>query len=126
MVKEWNELTKLTQGADITIERVKLVGQDISIEGEFELPRLARLSAEDQVFIMAFVQCHGSIKDMEEMFGISYPTVKNRLNRLGDKLKLVQTYNFTPETSPEEQDSILSQLEKGEITAEEAIERLNK
>ena len=126
MVKEWNELTRLTQGADITIERVRLVNEGIAIEGEFELPKLARLSAEDQVFIMAFVQCHGSIKDMEEMFGISYPTVKNRLNRLGEKLKLVQSYSFTPEASPEEQDEVLSLLEKGEITAEEAIERLNK
>ena len=126
MVKEWNELTKLTQGADITIERVRLVNEKIVIEGEFELPKLARLSAEDQVFIMAFIQCHGSIKDMEEMFGISYPTVKNRLNRLGEKLKLVQSYTFTPEKGPKEQNEILSMLEKGEITAEEAIKRLNK
>jgi len=127
MVKEWNELTKLTQGADITIERVRLTREDIAIEGEFELPKLARLSAEDQVFVMAFIQCHGSIKDMEEMFGISYPTVKNRLNRLADKLKLVQSYAFTPEEiSPLEQDEILSKLERGEITADEAIERLNK
>jgi hypothetical protein len=127
MTKEWNELTKLTQGADITIERVRLTRENIVIEGDFELPKLARLSAEDQVFIMAFIQCHGSIKDMEEMFGISYPTVKNRLNRLSDKLKLVQSYTFTPEEkSPQEQNDILSQLERGEITAEEAIERLSK
>jgi hypothetical protein len=127
MIKEWNELTKLTQGVDITIERVRLTADNIVIEGEFELPKLARLSAEDQVFIMAFIQCHGSIKDMEVMFGISYPTVKNRLNRLAEKLKLVQNFSFTPEEkNPSERDGILSQLEKGEITADEAIERLNK
>jgi hypothetical protein len=127
MIKEWNELTKLTQGADITIERVRLTAENIAIEGEFELPKLARLSAEDQVFVMAFIQCHGSIKDMEAMFGISYPTVKNRLNRLAEKLKLVQNYNSTSEDkSPSIQESILSQLERGEITADEAIERLNK
>jgi hypothetical protein len=125
MTKDWNELTKLTQGADITIERVRLSQNGIVIEGEFELPMLARLSAEEQVFVMAFIQCHGSIKDMEEMFGISYPTVKNRLNRLADKLKLVQNYSYTPAgVTPEEQDEVLSRLERGEITAEEAIERL--
>jgi hypothetical protein len=127
MAKDWNELTKLTQGADITIERIRLTQSNIAIEGEFELPMLARLSAEEQVFVMAFIQCHGSIKDMEEMFGISYPTVKNRLNRLADKLKLVQNFSYTPTgVTSGEQDEVLSQLERGEITADEAIERLAK
>jgi hypothetical protein len=127
MPKDWNELSKLTQGSDIVIERVRLIENNIAIEGEFELPRLARLSAEDQVFIMAFIQCHGSIKDMEEMFGISYPTVKNRLNRLADKLKLVQSYSFPSEDEISlQRGEVLSELERGEITADEAIERLKK
>ena len=82
MTKEWHELTRLTKGEAITIERVRLDSSDIAIEGKFELPPLARLSSEDQVFVMAFVRCHGSIKKMEEVFGISYPTVKNRIQRI--------------------------------------------
>ncbi len=62
----------------------------ISIQGEFELPPLARLRYEDQVFVSEFVRSHGSIKDMEKAFGISYPTVKNRLNRIIDQLQLVE------------------------------------
>jgi len=120
MTAEWNELTKLTRGEDIVIERVRIRGSKTAIEGAFELPPLARLSTEDQVFIMAFIQCHGSIKDMEQMFGISYPTVKNRLNRLADKLKLVETQPFPLE------EGVLSELERGEITAAEAIEKLSK
>ena len=120
MAKEWNELTKITQGEPIVIERIRFANRNIAVEGEFELPPLARLSAENQVFIMAFIQCHGSIKDMEKMFGISYPTVKNRLNRLAQDLKLVETYSFPA------QEDILSELERGEITATEAIERLSK
>lgn len=120
MPAEWGELTRITGGAEIVIQRVQLADRDISIEGEFELPPLARLSAEDQVFIMAFIQCHGSIKDMEQMFGISYPTVKNRLNRLAEVLKLVETRPSPP------QEDVLSDLERGEITAAQAIERLSK
>jgi hypothetical protein len=120
MPKEWNELTQITRGADIVIERVRLTGSNIAIEGEFELPMLARLTAEEQIFIMAFIQCHGSIKDMEQMFGISYPTVKNRLSRLAEKLELVETH---PLPSPGD---VLSELERGEITAEEAIRRLSR
>ncbi|MFC1948926.1 DUF2089 domain-containing protein [Chloroflexota bacterium] len=120
MAGDWNELTRITQGRPIVIEQVRLIDHNIAIKGEFELPLLARLSAEDQIFIMAFIQCHGSIKDMEEMFGISYPTVKNRLNKLAGMLELVET-----QPSPSRED-ILSELESGEITAAEAIERLSK
>lgn len=120
MAGEWDELTRLTRGADIVVERVRFTNSKIAIEGEFELPPLARLPAEDQVFIMAFIRSHGSIKDMERMFGISYPTVKNRLNRLAGRLELVET---RPLPAAEE---VLAELERGEITAAEAIERLSK
>ena len=120
MAKDWQELTKLTGSAPIVVERVRLVDSGIKIEGDFELPLLARLSAEDQVFMMAFVQCDGSIKEMEHIFGISYPTVKNRLSRIARQFKFVETL---PISSQEE---VLTQLEQGEITASEAIERLSQ
>jgi hypothetical protein len=120
MTREWHELTRLTRGAPIAIERVRLIDSDIGIDGSFELPPLARLSAEDQYFVMAFVRSHGSIKDMEQVFGISYPTVKNRLNRLAEQLELVETCRALPA------DETLAQLERGEIAAEEAIRRLSQ
>ena len=120
MAKEWHELTRMTQGKKITVERVRLVDGDIAIEGSFSLPPLANLSAEDQVFVMAFVRANGSIKEMERIFGISYPTVKNRLDRLAQQLELIE---ISPLPSHKE---VLTQLGSGEITAEEAIERLSK
>ena len=88
---EWQELTKLTQGQPIVIERVRVPQKDIAIEGHFELPQLARLNLEDQVFIIAFVRCHGSIKEMEQTFGVSYPTIKSRLNRIANSLEFIET-----------------------------------
>lgn len=120
MPKEWSDLTRLTQGAPIVVERVRLTEENVAIEGEFELPPLARLSADDQVFVMAFVLCHGSIKEIERIFGVSYPTVKNRLNRLANKLEFVETLDF-----PDEED-VLERLENGDIDAEEAIRRLSE
>ena len=55
MTNEWKELTTLTRGARIAIERVRVVDTGIAIEGAFELPPLAQLPMEDQVFIGAFV-----------------------------------------------------------------------
>jgi hypothetical protein len=120
MLNDWQDLTRLTQGAPIVVERVRMAESGIAIEGQFELPPLARLSAEDQVFVMAFVLCHGSIKEIERIFGVSYPTVKNRLNRLAKKLDFVETLDF-----PEE-DNVLDQLESGDIDAGEAIRRLSE
>ncbi len=117
---EWQELTQLTQGQPIIVERVRLAGKDIVIEGQFALPQLARLSLEDQVFITAFVRSHGSIKEMEQIFGISYPTVKARLNRIAQSLEFVDT---APTPSRVE---ILDRLKRGEITAQEAIRELEE
>ena len=120
MSKEWHELTTMTQGKTITVERVRLVDSDIAIEGSFTLPHLANLSAEDQVFIMAFVRAHGSIKDMEEMFGISYPTVKNRLNRIAKQFQFIEI------VAPSSQEDVIDELERGDITADEALRKLGK
>ena len=117
-LSEWPELTQLTQGQPIVVERVRLAGKPIVIEGQFELPQLARLNLEDQVFITAFVRCHGSIKEMEQIFGISYPTVKSRLNRIAASLEFVDT-----DPSPSKAE-ILDRLKRGEITAQEAIREL--
>ena len=54
--------------------------------GDFELPLLARLSEKEQQFIPAFVKSSGSLKDMAKSMGISYPTVRNVLDDLIEKL----------------------------------------
>jgi hypothetical protein len=116
--KDWQDLTHLTQGHPILVERVRLADKDIAIEGSFELPQLARLDTEDQIFIVAFVRSHGSIKEMERVFGVSYPTIKARLTRIADSLEFVET-NPTPSKT-----EILQRLQEGKITAEEAIRQM--
>ena len=118
--QEWQELTKITQGRPLTVERVKIGETGASIEGAWELPQLARLSAEDQVFVTAFVRSHGSIKEMERVFGVSYPTIKARLNRIGESLDFVDT---NPAPSRVE---ILERLRRGEISADDAIRELEE
>jgi hypothetical protein len=71
---------------------------------------------------MAFVSSHGSIKDMERLFGISYPTVKNRLDKLASQLEMVEF--DTPPAVFETGSETLNLLEHGEITVDEALRRL--
>lgn len=118
--KNWNELKTVSQDMPFVVDRVRLVETGIVIEGPFELPPLAKLPEDDQAFVTAFVRCHGSIKQMEKYFGVSYPTIKNRLNAIGDRLEFV---DIEPKPSRLE---VLDQLEKGEISADQAVERLKK
>jgi len=115
---DWQELTQLTQGRPLVVERVRLPDKGIAIEGQFVLPQLARLSAEDQIFVAAFIRSHGSIKEMEQTFGVSYPTIKARLNRISESLEFVET---DPAPSRSE---ILARLARGEIDAATAIKEL--
>ena len=118
MAKDWHELTKISRGSPIVVERIRLLESDIALEGSFELPPMARLTMEDQIFVTAFVRSHGSIKDMEELFGISYPTVKNRLNRISQQLEFVEI------NPPLPQSDILDKLDKGELSVEDALIKL--
>ncbi|WP_199565489.1 DUF2089 domain-containing protein [Spongiactinospora rosea] len=115
---DWQELTNLTGGRPFVVERVRLAEGGIAIEGEFELPQLAQLTVEDQVFVTAFVRCHGSIKQMERIFGVSYPTIKSRLNRITRALDFVET-----DPAPSRAD-IIDRLRRGEITAQQALSEM--
>ena len=117
---DWQELTRLTGGAPFVVERVRLAGKEIAIEGAFAPPQLALLAAEDQIFVAAFVRSHGSIKDMEQMFGVSYPTIKARLARIAASLE------FIDESPAPARTEVLDALARGEITAEDAIAALEE
>jgi hypothetical protein len=115
---DWQDLLRIAQGTPLLIERVRIPEKGIAVEGQFTLPELARLSLEDQVFVVAFLRSHGSIKEMEQTFGVSYPTIKARLNRISGQLHFVET-NPSPSRS-----EVLERLKAGEITADEAVRAL--
>jgi len=125
MSKEWQVLSKLSAGSAVEILRARLVEQDVVVEGPFELPPLARLSSEDQTFVAAFVRCHGSIKQVEQLFGVSYPTIKNRLNRIGALLPFVEVAP-EPEPAPPSTSELLTRLERGELSVEEVLNQLRQ
>ena len=117
-MREWSDLLALTGPKSLVVERVRIGESGIAVEGAFELPQLVRLSPEDQVFVAAFVKSHGSIKEMEQVFGVSYPTIKARLNRISAQLEFVETNPVSPKSE------ILGRLERGEIDAQDAIRAL--
>jgi len=115
---DWQDVLRIALGGPLVVERVRMPEKGIAVEGAFTLPELARLSLEDQVFIVAFLRSHGSIKEMEQTFGVSYPTIKSRLNRISGQLEFVDT-NPSPSRS-----EVLERLRNGEIDADEAVRAL--
>jgi len=115
---DWQDLLRIAQGTPLVVERVRIPEKGIAVEGSFSLPELARISLDDQVFITAFLRSHGSIKEMEQIFGVSYPTIKARLNRIAGQLEFIDT-NPSPSRS-----EVLQRLNSGEISAAQAISEL--
>jgi hypothetical protein len=98
----------------MAVARMGCIECGLTLEGQFETSPLARLAPDDQVFVTAFVRYHGSIKKMEELFEISYPTVKNRLNAISAAL---DSNYIAPVTHA----GVLEQLARGEISVDEAL-----
>jgi hypothetical protein len=123
MGQDWQVLTQMVQGKEVVVTRVEVIDADIAVEGRFELPPLIKLSLEDQVFIATFAGVHGSIKEMERLFGISYPTVKARLKKITEQLTRL---GFVSQEIRETDESILDRLANREITVDEAVKGLKQ
>ncbi len=90
---------------------------DLKLEGTFEVSPLAQLPSEDQALVIAFIRSYGSIKKLQDILGVSYPTARARLDRVLDKLNLTMSV-------PVSRDLVIEKLEKGEIDVDEALEQL--
>ena len=104
--------------APLSVTRLACPSCNLTLDGDFEVSPLGKLDPDDQAFVIAFVHHHGSLKKMEGIFGISYPTVKNRLNAIASALDK----NFQ---SPSPNLYVLEQLSRGELTVEEALDKLS-
>jgi hypothetical protein len=112
-------------GHDITVTNFVCTHCRTKTEGEFVPCRFCSLKREQLDFIEAFLKCRGNIKDVEKELGLSYPTIRNRLEEVLQALGLT----FPGESAERKQDKkdpaeILSALERGEVTPQEALRRL--
>lgn len=111
-------------GGELIITELTCEEAGTSLRGRFQIPRFSRLSDEQVIFLETFLRCRGMINSVEKELGISYPTVRARLDALLDTLQLQPVRERKP--SPDASRAVLDQLEKGEITAEEAKAKLKE
>ena len=77
--------------AALQVVRLGCTECDTAVIGGFDLPPLARLALEDQTFVLRFLQIGGNLKHMAKLYGVSYPTLRNRLDALVEQLAPVQS-----------------------------------
>ncbi|MGB9585963.1 MAG: DUF2089 domain-containing protein [Anaerolineales bacterium] len=114
-------------GGELTITRLHCLDCDTQIEGHFSYHPFAHLSQEQLDFLEVFIRCEGKLNRMESELGMSYPKIRNRLN------EIIRAFGYEPSGNDEnlrdqtdQRASILTALERGEITPQEAVTLLEK
>ncbi len=110
-------------GADMKVTKLECSRCSTKVSGQFDPGKFSRLSPEQLQFVEVFIKLRGNIKEVEEELGISYPTVRKKLDQV------IESLGFHPEESPEdskaeERTEVLEALEAGEVDFDEAKQRL--
>jgi len=102
----------------LRVARWRCPGCGVGIDGDFVPPPLARLSAEHQEFVEVFLECRGVIRDVERVLGVSYPTVRARLDAVVDALGRVRGVEAIADR---DRKSVLRAVAVGALAPEDAV-----
>jgi len=114
-------------GENLSITKLGCPKCSTAIEGDFQPCEFCRLPEEDLDFVKIFIKCRGNIKDVEKELGISYPTVRGKLDTV------IRGLGFEVTTKDNAKDKeikeaakaeILEQLSQGKIAVKEATEKI--
>ena len=114
-------------GERLSITRLSCPKCSTAIEGDFQPCEFCRLPEDDLEFVKVFIKCRGNIKDVEKELGISYPTVRGKLDAVIRNLGFEDLPKETlqeKEAKEKARAEILDQLSRGEMTAKEAAEKI--
>lgn len=75
----------------LAVSQLSCANCQTKVSGNYSLPILLQLSSDEQQFVFEFVLTSGSLKEMASKMGISYPTVRNKLDDIIEKIKVLET-----------------------------------
>jgi len=113
-------------GGEITVTRIYCRECDTTIEGRFGGGPFSQLKPDQLAFVETFVRCEGRINRMEDELGLSYPTIRNRLHEVIRALGYEPGGDEVQEVMEEKRQRVLDDLDKGLISAEEAMKLLQE
>ena len=112
-------------GGNLEITRLSCTQCETEVTGRFEPCRFCKLPPESVQFLEMFVKNRGNVKEMERELGISYWTIRNRINELIAEMGFEVEEEQADDISKQRRD-VLDKVDKGEISAGEAAELLSK
>lgn len=107
-------------GDELFVSKLSCHNCHTHIEGDFSLCKFCKLTDEQKQFIEIFIKSRGNIKEIEKEMGISYPTVRGKLENIIEELG----YKPKAEESKIDKKDILKRLDRGEITSDQALNLL--
>jgi hypothetical protein len=112
-------------GSGMIVTELNCPECNTTVKGRFTLGRLALLSSEQLEFVEVFLRCDGKIKRVEDELGVSYPTVRSRLNEIITTMGYELPGSEPEESlSPDQRRQVLDDLAAGRISPEDAVDRL--
>jgi hypothetical protein len=128
MIKMFNQCPAC--GGPIIITECRCASCQLQLRGEFELGQFSHLSDDQLTFIRVFLSARGNLTEVERVLGISYPTIRNKLDEINSALN--QTVAKKPEAAREppvrgeERRIILQKVAEGQLSTTEALQKLQE
>lgn len=113
-------------GGELAVTRLHCRDCDTTFEGRFQNGIFSQLTREQLEFVEIFVRCEGKINRMEDEIGLSYPTIRNRLHEIIRAMGYEPGANEPIGLTDQDRQRILEELDKGQISAKEAMELLKE
>ncbi|GIL15424.1 MAG: hypothetical protein BroJett039_05970 [Chloroflexota bacterium] len=106
----------------LTITEIQCSNCHLKMQGEFKPGLFSSLSDDQLTFVRAFLRVRGNLSEMEKVLGVSYPTIRNKLDEINQTLDRADQAPAVVESNP--RTAILNQLAAGELSAAQALEQL--
>lgn len=110
--------------SELEVTKLHCPSCNTSLEGRFDICRFCQLNPEQKEFVEIFLKSRGNIKEVEREMGISYPTVRSRLDEVLRTLGFTVNADDTAALRAQRRQEILEALSSGEISSDEAIKML--
>lgn len=123
-------------GGPIVVTECKCVNCQLQMRGEFQLGQFAALSQDQLTFVQVFLRARGNLTEVEKILGVSYPTIRNKLDEINDAFDRVSTLSdvsasqrddaprVVPKPADETRRAVLQRVATGELSAADAAQKL--
>ena len=111
-------------GGPLVITEIQCSNCHLKMQGEFKPGLFSTLSDDQLTFVRAFLRVRGNLSEMEKVLGVSYPTIRNKLDEINKALERAEENPAPAPTADSPRSEILKRVAAGQLDAAQALELL--